>query len=339
MKTLYILLLIISLTAINQGQVLFNSNNTSYSTNFDFLQGSGTFNSYPDLIVGTYWRISNNRVYFYSSTLNLIYSGIYNFGSDGSTERSFGSRTLNSTLYKFALPIKNGESTKSIKFLKIQYHGEQWRSFSGVTQGLLFDYKKNPTSINDADYISISQLCFYPVRSDADAALDGNLSENQTAFSYLAEVDLPAGDSIYLRWYNTGKAGLAIDDLTVTAYYTDFPLPPAISPDVTLNTVDNDMELTFTDDLYWRENITSVEINNQSLSPGDYTLSAGKISLHPSNGNDSLKAACIKNIVVNATGFNDASVSQEILPGTANAANSTVTVSPALGQGVLQWLQ
>lgn len=331
MKTIYKLLLIISLTAINKGQVLFNSNNTTYSTNFDFFANTGSTKFWPTSGEGLNWVGSVTQYYVSDGTHNSASAYIYSFGTIGETDRALGLRKPSTTSRSFALKFRNSDEFQTVNYLRISFRGEQWREENNSSNLKVFIDKT--TSISSQNFSELPGLKFTSIKNTQAAALNGNIEENQLNLVLTFPYSILPGENVMIKWENDGISGLGIDDFQLEVFY-GFVTPPAISPDLTLNTVDNDIELTFTDDLYWRENITSVEINNQSLSPGDYTLSAGKITLHPSNGNDSLKAACIKNIVVKATGFNDASVSQEILPGAASVSNSTVTVSPAFGQGV-----
>ena len=89
------------------------------------------------------------------------------------------------------------------------------------------------------------------------------------------------------------------------------PDAPALTADATANSVENNIEITFTDDATWRGLISAVSVNGTALTPTtDYTIAAGLITLIPSGGNTLLTTSGIKTITVTAPGYNDATVSQ-----------------------------
>lgn len=112
------------------------------------------------------------------------------------------------------------------------------------------------------------------------------------------------------------------------------PDAPALTADNTLNDVEHDIVITFTDDATWRSAVTGVYINGTGLSPSDYTLEAGTLTLKPSNGNALLTTAGEKNVAITAYEYNDATVIQPILAGAINLANTTVSFTPEMGPGV-----
>ena len=105
---------------------------------------------------------------------------------------------------------------------------------------------------------------------------------------------------------------------------------PTIAADATNNNVDNNIDITFTDDAAWRAAITAVKIGGTSLTPTtDYVITAGNIQLIPSGANSLLTTAGSKSITVVATGYTDAAVTQVINAG-APTANSTASISPVM---------
>ena len=105
---------------------------------------------------------------------------------------------------------------------------------------------------------------------------------------------------------------------------------PDLVADATSNNVDNNLEITFTDDATWRTAITAVKVDATTLTlTDDYTIASGTITLLA--GSDaSLTVPGTKTITVVATGYTDATVSQEIMVGAINTTNSTVTIDQAL---------
>ncbi|MGC8866527.1 MAG: hemoblobin-interacting domain-containing protein, partial [Bacteroidales bacterium] len=158
--------------------------------------------------------------------------------------------------------------------------------------------------------------------------------------SVMGPVSLPAAcanqPEVYVRWIyyesaaNNGgsRPELRVDEILVTQ--GSFSTPPVLNPDVTANNVDNDIEITFVDDPAWRAAVTAVKIGGIALNGSDYTLTAGLLTLHPSAGNPLLTTAGTKVVVVEATGYSAASVTQVINAGDPVAANCTATINTPL---------
>jgi len=82
---------------------------------------------------------------------------------------------------------------------------------------------------------------------------------------------------------------------------------PTLTADSSSNNVGQAIDITFTDNSAWRDAITGITVKGTSIS-GKYSLSAGKITINSSV----FSAAGTYAIVVNATGYNDVSVTQTI---------------------------
>ena len=151
-----------------------------------------------------------------------------------------------------------------------------------------------------------------------------------------------AGTAITFRIYGyggTGSPGAStinwrIDDLSIIVSLTSSGLtPPTLVADAIANNVDNEIDITFTDDETWRDAITDVKIGGVSLNASDYNKTiSGTLRLKPSIGNSLLTTSGSKVVTVIATGYTTASVTQQINPG-AVTANSTATISAALTLG------
>ncbi len=110
-------------------------------------------------------------------------------------------------------------------------------------------------------------------------------------------------------------------------------LPPTLTTDATANTVDNNIDISFTDDASWRSSITAVKIGATTLTPiTDYAISAGNIQLLPSGGNSLLTTAGTKAITIVAPGYTNATLSQVINAGVPTS-NSTATINSILASG------
>jgi hypothetical protein len=113
--------------------------------------------------------------------------------------------------------------------------------------------------------------------------------------------------------------------------------PPVLIADTTLNNVDNNLDITFTDDAVWRAAITAVKIGGTALIPNtDYVITAGNLQLKPSGLNVLLTTAGSKAVTVEATGYATAAVTQLINPGAPTATNSTATIGAFLAPGTTQ---
>ncbi|MFZ4402219.1 MAG: endonuclease, partial [Bacteroidales bacterium] len=127
---------------------------------------------------------------------------------------------------------------------------------------------------------------------------------------------------------NTNR--INIDDISITNYTGPLLTPPQLTADVTNNNVDNNIDISFTDNAAWQANITSIKIGNTALTPiTDYILSAGNIQLLPSGGNSLLTAAGSKIITIEAFGYITDTITQIINTGTPTSNNSTVSISSA----------
>lgn len=142
---------------------------------------------------------------------------------------------------------------------------------------------------------------------------------------------------VYLRWIyfesasNNGgsRPELRVDEILVSASGGGLLDPPALTPDVTSNNVDNNIDITFTDDPVWRSEVTAVKVNGSSLtSITDFVLTAGTLQLIPSGGNPLLTTAGPKNVSIEATGYSAATVVQQIDAGAVTAGSTASIDSP-----------
>jgi hypothetical protein len=139
---------------------------------------------------------------------------------------------------------------------------------------------------------------------------------------------------VQLRWVSRQVSGsgnrpsFAVDNISITG--TDAPTPPTLTADATDNTVDNEIDITFTEDATWRAAVTAVKIGSTALTVStDYVLSAGNLKLKPAGANVLLTTSGSKSVTVEATGYSTASVTQQIDAG-APTSNSTASISAAL---------
>ena len=102
--------------------------------------------------------------------------------------------------------------------------------------------------------------------------------------------------------------GRSDSDIVTFSYQVD---PALLTADVTDNVVGQPVELTFTDDAAWRAAITGVSVDGADLVDGKYTVSAGKITIAAAV----FTKAKDYTVVVKATGYADACVTQTIRAG------------------------
>jgi len=139
----------------------------------------------------------------------------------------------------------------------------------------------------------------------------------------------------YLKWiYTTRNNGnIALGAISLAA--SSLPSSPTLTA-ASSATVDAPYDVTFTDDAAWRAAITEITVGGASLDVSAYnTTVAGKISFTPS-ASALLQSAGTKSIVVKATGYTDAIVSQTIGAGVATALTiKTQPTAPITNGGTL----
>ena len=120
---------------------------------------------------------------------------------------------------------------------------------------------------------------------------------------------------------------------------TNITITNGVSPVLTAAagaTVDNPFVVTFTDDPAWRTAITGIKIGGTTLTSG-YTVAAGTITFTPSASlpTNLLQTAGLKNIVVSATTYGDASVAQQVDAGVSTKLGIKTQPIPPLTNGAM----
>ena len=109
---------------------------------------------------------------------------------------------------------------------------------------------------------------------------------------------------------------------TVAVTYEDKGVvPPTLNADTTDNIVGERIDITFKDNKSWRKAITQVKADDTVLDVSQYSVAKGKIALDDSV----FTAAGTYSIVVQATGYRDASVIQTIID-TESSTGLTIKV-------------
>ncbi|HEX2944807.1 MAG TPA: S-layer homology domain-containing protein, partial [Clostridia bacterium] len=112
----------------------------------------------------------------------------------------------------------------------------------------------------------------------------------------------------------------------------------ALTPDMTDNDVDHDLNITFTADSDFAAAITGVTYNGNMLNSSQYTVDTtnnNMITLHPGiGGNTYLRTPGNASLTIIAAGYNDSSVSQTIMAGAVASLTLTAQPSPASTSGL-----
>ena len=159
-------------------------------------------------------------------------------------------------------------------------------------------------------------------------------------FTTTPSTDIADVSGFFIRQNGSSSTpGVEMDELRIGLNWADvtpgLPVTPTLIADATANTVDNNIDITFTDNAVWRTAVTDVKIDATSLTAGtDYELTAGNLTLKPSGLNVLLTTAGSKEVAVIATGFDDAVLTQEIYAGVPTS-NSTVSINNPLLPGLL----
>ncbi|HEY0943887.1 MAG TPA: PEP-CTERM sorting domain-containing protein [Opitutaceae bacterium] len=147
-----------------------------------------------------------------------------NYGNTNSSDRALGLYVGTSTLLAsgaLGLVFENDTGLDVTSF-SLGYTGEEWRR---ATDGRLEFQYQIVSSFDGGTYnfrtatgwIDGDSLDFAAPVTGTGSGLDGNASANRSPFSPVTfNVDLAANEFLLIRWYDNTRAGMAIDDLTVS---------------------------------------------------------------------------------------------------------------------------
>ncbi len=344
----YFAVLAFLMVNLGWGQVSITSTGMPYTQNFDGLASTtatGITWTNNTTIPGWFlFQSSGSAITTYSAETGS--TGSFTFSSygatSGGTERALGSVASSGSYWGspasgavagyISLGIIN-DTGSTVSSFTLNYNGEQWRNGSNTaTQSLTMQYgfgnsfatvsswTNAPTSFNFTS----------PVFGSTAAAVNGNVAGRVNNLGgTISSLSWTNGTTLWIRWVDLNDSGndhgLAIDDFSITLNSSG-STPPTLTAALGA-TVDAPFDVTFTDDATWRGAITGITIGGTALTAG-YTVSAGKITFTPSASNPAglLQTSGTKSIVVTATGYSNATVSQAIGSGLP----STLTVSTPL---------
>lgn len=173
----------------------------------------------------------------YTISDGAVASGaVYSLGASNSTERALGTIASGTNIANFGVEITNNLAAP-ITSVNISYTGEFWRSSTSTQNVLTFGYIVGPagsaTYLLDpaTPFAALNLIGPAPVASNGP--LDGNLAANQVAVSGSIPVNIPVGQSLYLRWQDANDVGndaaLAIDGFRLSAVAVPEPATLALA--------------------------------------------------------------------------------------------------------------
>jgi hypothetical protein len=139
--------------------------------------------------------------------------------------------------------------------------------------------------------------------------------------------------------YNNSSGNWRFDNVTVGG--TSGTPAPAITFDPNAS-VDRPFTNTFTDDPIWRSKIAAIYVNGSALTNAAYTTNTPGMIIFTPSQSTLLQSSGLKNIVIVASGYGTAKVSQPVAAGAAtklsitsqpaapSASGGTLTVNPVL---------
>jgi hypothetical protein len=214
--------------------------------------------------------------------------------------------------------------------LNVNWTGTQ---FAGDNGGYVVVRSTSPTAI------TLNQNGIYGV-GNTSATGGGTIVAivpGVTGLNTFTDTGLTSGVTYYYSIFAADKAFNYSTAVTCIGTPISGLTPPVLIADTTLNNVDNNIDITFTDDSVWRAAITAVKIGGTPLIPNtDYVITAGNLQLKPAGLNVLLTTAGSKAVTVDATGYATAAVTQLINPGAPTSSNSTATISAFLTPGTTQ---
>jgi hypothetical protein len=201
---------------------------------------------------------------------------------------------------------------------------------SGANQNLIELQWRNGTTGSWNNVTGVTTSGTYPYISTAAA----------TTYSNVLPVGAENLSDLRIRWiyYENTTGGtrnrLAIDDITIST--SSAATPPTLTAAGSA-TVDAPFNVTFPDDPTWRAAISSITVGGTPLTAGS-AVTAGQIAFTPSASSPAslLQSSGSKSIVVIATGYTNATVTQSIGAGAATKLGiMTQPTAPATNGGAL----
>ena len=253
-----------------------------------------------------------------------------------STDRSFGFLTTGSFTSPRDIMVKIQNNTGvTVSNIDIAFDYEKSRSGSRQFDWTFFHGSDGSTWTSNT-----SGDQSYP--ADANNTVVSNPPLTTTKSFNVSGLTIANGGFYYFRWHFLGAAGgstngqgIGLDNVKLTLNAAGGLTPPTLTA-AGGATVDNPFNVTFTDNASWRAAITSVTIGGVTLTAG-YSVSAGQLTFTPSASNPAnlLQTNGSKNIIVIATGYTNATVTQTIGVGAVNKLGLTTQPTAPISNGGL----
>lgn len=344
MRKIYFLLLTLLSLAFSESksQISLAVPNGNYNQNFDVMGSTGT--TYPAGWAGARFAGTgtiNQPLTLSTTTGTTTTGGVYNVGSASSGERALGTLASGSTIPVFGASFSNNTGS-SITSFNISAFNEQWKTGSNaVNEVVVFEYSTDATSLTTGTWTSVSSLNLSEIltTNNANGAVDGNDPANRTAISGLITVNIPNGNTIWIRWRdadNTGSDGLyAVDDFVMS--YSNSAASKDVSVTSGTNASEPSTNGSFTINFSTPTTAASTNIDfsfgGAATFGTDYTVSysTGTTTSTTSTGTLSVPAGTSA-VTVTITPVDDALVepSENISLTISNPSDSyTITGSPA----------
>lgn len=224
----------IQITLQGLAQVVYNSNGSTYSQNFNSITSTTWANN--STILG--WNLFNKTPA--AITTIVIDDGtsttgsFYSYGTTSAADRAlgglgsggayFGSPASGTVAGYIALQIQNSTGSDLTQFT-IGFSGEQWRNGGNTTaQTMTLQYGFGSTFTGVTTWNSPGGNFDWasPVATATAAAVNGNVAGSVTGRGgTVSNLSWTTGTSLWIRWVETNDTGsdhgLAIDDLSFSA--------------------------------------------------------------------------------------------------------------------------
>jgi hypothetical protein len=203
-----------------------------YMQDFNSLPSGGVSNMWVDdsTLAGWYAQRTGTGTTFAADAGTTSSGNLYSYGTASDGERALGAiGSSGATAGSFAhgLQLQN-VSGNAVAINSLAYVGDQWRKGGDTTaQVVTLWYRISASAItsldpsNDSGWTALAVGDFSsPVNTAPGSSLIGNDAANRTVIAITANLNVPHGSHIMLRWKDSDHDGydhgLAIDDVALT---------------------------------------------------------------------------------------------------------------------------
>lgn len=195
---------------------------TPIAENFDSLDTSAFGDTLPNGF-GYFGQGSLTTSYYQPNSGSVGTGGLYNFGSNGASDRALGSIYSSNFQGRIGACFVNNTG-RPITSLNIKYDGEMWRTgSSNRADRLIFGYSSDAENLTSGTWIPVSSLDFNAPQLSSGTK-NGNSPANRVAgiTDTIEGLNIPNGSNFYLRWIDfdasSSDDALGIDNFEITAF-------------------------------------------------------------------------------------------------------------------------